>query len=169
MSVEFKRIFDSRFEGRNLLEASINGDMTINQVQEIVNNISERLISGGKNSGVHVGVAYHYEGFGWIPAMITDISKRQKINDFHVPLFIETDSGQELQEKVGDEDGIDKIKIYVLTSGSMPDTKDLYYKRPNSEKGLSRSIFDRVNEVVDEIVEDVEEEKAPKKRSKKRT
>jgi hypothetical protein len=137
----FRTILDGRFENRKLSEAIFEGKTSIEHINRKVNRIADKLIDQGENDNVTLGVAYHYKHYNWVPALMTNISKRKPGDKLKIPLFNETDSGMEIEDHLGDNDYIDQFRIYVLVGDKLPTTT---YKTPQKAKAkFNRSIFDK--------------------------
>jgi hypothetical protein len=140
--ISFKEVLDKRFMGKMLKEATIKGKTDVGKIRKIGQALADGYITDKKNKGVTIGIAYHYKHMKWLPALMTDLSNR-KLHD-GVPLFVETDSGREMEEKLTD-DHIDEIRIYVLENDSRDkDTKSkMTVRTPIIKKGVGRSIFNK--------------------------
>ncbi len=150
--IQFKQVCDKRFEKRVLMEAKMKGNTTLDEIRSKVTTLTNGLIEREKNNNVRIGVAYKYAGFRrWMPAMLTDITTFEPDNT--VPLFIETNSGQEVHELVDDDDTINEYRIYLIKGSELPDAKrpdpkksKSLYKTPNYtqfKEDVTRAVFDK--------------------------
>ena len=133
MPVNFETVYDKRFEGRQLRKATIKGKTTLADVKKVANEIAGKLLKTGKNKNTTIGVAYHYNTFKWLPAILSDLTNIAN-DDYHVPFFDMTDSWDEIKQKLTADDFIDGYTIFLIKDNAVPDIKTrAIYKTPAND------------------------------------